>query len=298
MRSEVLAIDEGRYLAWVEMAKNVKVTVEQLAAPEAVTKLIPARKSVGNVAVITLNGYLTQKPNLLSLLFGGTSVLGFTREVVAAVQDSSVGAVVVSADSPGGEVFGLMEAASVLRAVRGSKPIIAVADPLAASAAYWLASQADEVVSTPSGLTGSVGVIGVHVDQSKALEQMGIAVSLITYGRRKAEGAPEQPLSDEARAGIQERVDYYGRAFEADVAKGRRISVEKVRSDFGEGSVMVADKALKAGLVDRIDTLDEVVAQVARGYRPASMPPLGPARAYDPAELAFRARVAGLDSLE
>jgi signal peptide peptidase SppA len=196
-------------------------------------------------------------------------------------------------DSPGGSVHGVTEAAAKIRAARGTKPIFAVADPFAASAAYWLASQADEVAGAPSSLTGSIGAVFEHADLTGALEKEGVKVTVLRYGRNKQAGHPAEPLTDEARADLQSKVDYFGRMIETDVAKGRRVPLERVRSDFGEGAVFTADGALKAGLIDRIATLDEVIQQAARGRRPESMGPLP--RAYDPAEIAAHAAIAGVE---
>lgn len=289
--ADVLAMDERTYRLWAEQTSQAvqKGAILSLT-PEAAVRLVPARKSVGSVAVIPLAGFLAQKPSLFSMLFGGTSVQAFAREVVSALSDSSVGAVVLDVDSPGGEVFGVPEAAAAIRAARGTKPLLAVANPIAASAAYWLAAQVDEVVVTASGLAGSIGVFAVHVDESKALEQAGLGVTLVSYGRRKTEGNAAQPLTEEALAGLQGRVDHFGRLFDTDVAKGRRVSVEKVRADFGEGAVMTADEAVAAGLADRVATLEEIVGKVANGYRPGA----APARAYDAKLAEFMAFEAGV----
>jgi signal peptide peptidase SppA len=290
---ELLAIDEewllGKMeavLAWLRAGHVVDVSVE------AATKLVPARRSVGTVAIVPLTGFMSQKPNIFSLLFGGTSTEAFASEVVSALNDPAVGAVVMPIDSPGGSVHGVPEAATKIRAARGAKPIFAIADPFAASAAYWLASQADEVIGSPSSLTGSIGAVFEHADLSAALEKEGVKVTVLRYGRNKQAGHPAEPLTDDARAEIQAKVNYFGRLIEADVAKGRRVPLEKVRSDFGEGAVFTADGAQSAGLIDRVATLEEVVQQAARGRRPESM---GPApRAYDPAEIAAHAALAGL----
>lgn len=286
--SDVLAMDERTYRAWVEQAKGQTIA----ARPEAAARLIPARKSVGNVAIVPLSGFITAKPeqSLFSMLFGGTSALAFAREVVSSLNDPSIGAVVMDVDSPGGDAVGMTEAATAIRNARGQKPLVAVANSIATSAAYWLASQAHELVVTPSALVGSIGVFSAHVDQSKALESEGLKVTFISSARRKTEGNSAEPLSDEAAAGMQARVDYFHGLFVADVAKGRKVSASKVSSDYGEGAVLTADAAVKAGLADRIATLDEVVSSLAGGYRPARMP----ARAYDEAAGRFMARLAGL----
>jgi len=280
--ADVLAMDERTYRLWAEQTKGAVFTW----TAEAAARLIPAKRSVGSVAVIPLSGFLTQKPTLFSMLFGGTSVQAFAREVVAALGDQSIGAVLLDIDSPGGETFGMTEAAAQIRAARGTKPLVAVANPIAASAAYWLGSQADEFVVTPSGLAGSVGVFSTYVDESKALEQAGLAVTFIKYGARKAEASGVEPLSEGALASIQARVDEAGRMFEADVAKGRGVSVAKVHSDFGEGGILTASQAVAAGAADRIATLDEVVARLASGQKRLS----GGSKAMDAATFRLRSR--------
>jgi len=294
---DLLAVDEAWY---TEHAERVRAWLRAGgvvdASPEAAAKLIPTRRGSGSVAVIPVTGFLTQKPSLFSMIFGGTSVEAVAAEVAAGMRDSSVSAIVLAVDSPGGSVHGVPEAAAKIRAARGPKPLFAVADPFAASAAYWIAAQADEVIGVPSSITGSIGVILAHSDLSGALEQAGIKVSLIRSGPNKDRSHPAEPLDDEARAELQGKVDYFARMFEADVAKGRRVSVEKVRSDFGEGLTFTADAASKVGLVDRVATLEEVIGQAARGRRPESM---GPApRGYDATEVAIRARLAGVKAGE
>jgi len=289
----VLAIEPHCFRRWAETLKAHAHDVSLLAkvhSPEAAAGLIPGRKSVGDIAVVDLSGFITQKPSLFSVLFGGTSAEGLTRMVRAAMADQAIGSVVLNIDSPGGVVHGVPEAAAAIRAMRGTKPMVAVANPLAASAAYWIAAQADEIVGIPSSITGSIGAKVVHVDESAALAREGLAVTEIVYGRRKAEGTSAKPLSDEALQAIQGQVNYFGRLFEADVAKGRRVQVNTVRASYGEGSTFTADAAKNAGLIDRVATLEEVIGQLARGYKPG----IRPAAASDPAEIAALAALAGI----
>lgn len=286
---DLLAIDEGwldgrlaQARAWLAAGHVVDVS------PEAAAKLVPARRGSGSVAIIPVSGFLTQKQTLFSFLFGGTSVDALASEVVGAMRDTSISAVVLDVDSPGGSVHGIPEAAAKIRAARGPKPLYAVANPMMASAAYWIASQADEVIVSPSGLAGSIGVLLEHVDMSAALEREGVKVSVIRYGRNKAMGHPAEPMSEDARGEMQSTVDHFGRLFDSDVAKGRKVSVEKVRSDFGEGKVFTAEAAASAGLADRVGTIEDVVRS-AMNAKPAAE-----ARAYDPAEIAAHAALAGL----
>lgn len=221
---------------------------------------------VGAVSIIPVYGVIEHRSDWMMEMFGdGTSIAGLREALAAELNDPAVKAVVLDIDSPGGTVAGMTELAAELRASRGgSKPIVAVADTLAASAAYWLACQCDEVVVTPSGSVGSIGVYSVHADISGMLAQDGIAVTLISAGEHKTEGNQFEPLSDSARADIQARVDASYQQFLADVASGRRVTAGKVEADFGGGRVLVAKAALAAGMVDRVATLAETVRRLDR----------------------------------
>jgi signal peptide peptidase SppA len=220
---------------------------------------------VGSVAVIPVYGVIEHHSDWLMELFGGTSVDGLRESLRGALNDPDVKAIVLDIDSPGGTVAGITELAAEIREARGgAKPIIAAANAFAASAAYWLASQADELVVTPSGQVGSIGVYAVPQDLSGMLEQMGVDVTLVSAGPHKTEGNEFEPLSDEAREALQERVDASYNQFVGDVAAGRRVSAEQVKTDFGGGRVLSSKKALAAGMVDRIETLGETIQRLGK----------------------------------
>lgn len=227
----------------------------------------PSRRDAqraGQVAVIPVYGVITPKADLMTEISGGTSVDRLRGAFHTALEDSSVSAIVLDVDSPGGQVDLVPELAAEIRAARGTKPILAVANTMAASAAYWLAAQADELYVTPSGEVGSVGVFAAHDDLSGAMEKAGVRTTLISAGKHKVEANPFEPLSDDARDAIQARVDDSYRMFVHDVARGRGVPVDTVRDGFGEGRVVVAREALAEGMVDGIATLDAVVALAAR----------------------------------
>ena len=218
------------------------------------------------VAVLHLRGIITPRPSLMSMLFGGGGgLLEFRAGLAEAVGAEEVSAILINVDSPGGSSALLPEVAAEIRAARAVKPIVAVANTLAASAAYWLASQADELVVTPSGDVGSIGVYLIHEDWSQFNEGFGVDLSYVSAGKYKTEGNPDEPLSEDARAHLQESVDECYAMFVADVAKGRGVSASKVRSDYGEGRVLMAKKALAAGLVDKVATIEDTLARLARG---------------------------------
>lgn len=243
------------------------------AAPEALRRGRPPTIK-GSIAKVNLKGALMPGGgSLLGLLFGFPSPLDSFREgFAAAMADPNVGHVIIDIDSPGGVTDGIPEAAAEIRALRAStgKNVTAHVNTLAASAAYWLASQADEIVVTPSGMAGSIGVYATHRDVSKMQDEIGIKTTLIKAGKYKVEGNPFEPLSEEALAHIQSDVDYFYNLFTADVALGREAKQDDVISGYGEGRVLPAATAKSANLVDRIETLGETVARLSsRAKAPA-----------------------------
>lgn len=222
----------------------------------------PETEVVGGVGVISCMGVIAQRMNLFSSISGGTSTEQMSNEFHALVDDRDVRAILFAIDSPGGSVYGIEELAAEIRAARGSKPIVAHVNPKAASAAYWLASQADEIAMTPSGDVGGIGVITSHTDLSAAAEKAGVKTTLIFAGPYKAEGNPYAPLTEEAQAHIQGRVEASYTCFVEAVAAGRRVSVAAVRSGFGQGRVLNAEAALAGGLVDRIEPFDTTLARL------------------------------------
>lgn len=221
-----------------------------------------------SVAVIPLQGLILPKTSLLSMIFGGGGGLQlFRAQLREALSSDDVGSILINVDSPGGRLDLVTETAADIRAAAEQKPVVAVANTMAASAAYWLASQANELVVTPSGQVGSVGVYAVHEDWSKYEEELGIDVTLISAGKYKTEGNPFEPLGEEAKEAIQARVNEGYEQFVADVAKGRGTTPKAVRSDFGEGRMLGPKDAVKQKMADRVDTLEGTLLRMARGGR-------------------------------
>lgn len=265
------AILPGVYAAMREVLarriEGVPLTADEVAERIAAGpgKREPYRGAGGAVAVVPLYGPVFPRANLMTEVSGGTSLERFGAAIEAAAADPQVGSILLDVNSPGGSVDLLPETAARIRAARARKPVVAVANTMAASAAYWLASQASEFSITPSGMVGSVGVIAEHVDESAALEAHGLRVSLITAGRFKAEATPTEPLGDEARATIQGLVDHFYGLFVGDVAKGRGVSRKTVLADFGEGRMLTAEAAVAAGMADRVETFDAALGRLASG---------------------------------
>ena len=223
--------------------------------------------NVGNLAVIPIYGVISQRASLLNQASGGTSIDGIRGRFRQAMADPSVDAILFDVDSPGGTVNGVDELANEIYQSRKVKPTVAVANTLAASAAYWLATAASEFYASPSADVGSIGVFTAHDDVSKALDSKGVKTTLVSAGKYKTEGHPYGPLTDEAKAAMQERVnDHYG-MFTRRIAQNRGVDVSAVRNGFGEGRVVGASKAKTENMTDGTMTLDDAIGMMARRIR-------------------------------
>ena len=248
---------------------------DTLAEIQSASRLAAARATAdatagsGVVAVLPLFGLITHRGNMMGDISGprGTSTDKFTSQFRQAVADPNVKAIVIDVDSPGGTVDGVTELFGEIYKARGKKSVTAVADCLMASAAYWIASAASEIVASPSAMVGSIGVYMAHEDESAANEAEGRKVTLISAGKYKTEGNAFEPLSDDAKAALQSSIDAFYNLFVKDVAKGRGVKANDVVNGFGEGRILDAQQAVTLGLVDRVATLDQVLAKygVSRG---------------------------------
>ena len=228
----------------------------------------------GPIHVLNLEGTIMPKSGLMGRMSGGASLEQFGKAFDTAAADANAEAIVLNIDSPGGVVDLVAETAEkVFSARRAGRPIVAVANTLAASAAYWIASASDELVVTPSGSVGSIGVYGMHDDLSEAMKKLGVNRTLIRSGPRKAEGVVG-PLDDAAKAHRQKSADYTYDMFVKAVSRNRGVSASVVRADpeqadehFGGGRAYPSREAVRLGMADRVATLDETLARLSRGGR-------------------------------
>jgi signal peptide peptidase SppA len=231
---------------------------------------------VDGVAVISVNGALVHRGRMQG---ASTYLLGY-NDLASAVEDAmsnpDVHAVLKVYDSPGGEAQGAFEYAQRMMALRGKKPMKAIADGMAASAGYLGASAADEFAITRTGYAGSIGVVMRHVDFSRAMANDGITVTHIYAGAHKVDGHPYAPLPDAVRDDLQAEVnDLYGMFIEAVVAH-RGMTAEAVRKT--EAATYRGVAAVAAGLADRLGTTDQMISELA-ALRVRSYPVGQPARA-------------------
>lgn len=253
-------------LAVLEEIVTRHVSGEKLSAEEIQARIHgavrPPARQVKSVAVLPLFGTIFPRANMMTQVSGATSAEQFGAQFAQLLADPNVSAIVLDVNSPGGQVSGVEEVSQQIYAARGQKPIVAVANHLMASAAYWIGTAADEIVVTPSAEVGSIGVFAVHQDVSARMEKEGVKVNMISRGKYKVEGNPYEPLGEEARAAIQTSVDEFYAMFTNAVARNRGVKPAAVRNGFGEGRVVSAQQALELGMADRIGTLEETVSRL------------------------------------
>lgn len=245
-------------------SREVRVALAQkLAAPT----IIPAGKGGKATALVSMRGVALYDVEYQPLAFS-TALLAQTMTALG--NDPQIGMIVLMIDSPGGVVTGVQEAADAIYAARRNKPIVAMVNPLCASAAYWLAAQASEIVSVPSGDIGSVGVFIMHAECSKMMEDVGVKPTFIFAkdSPYKVDGNAYEPLSDTARDEFQAGVDEVMADFVKAIARGRGVPASKVVADFGKGRTLDAKKAKAAGMIDRIATVNVALARL--GLAPSS----------------------------
>lgn len=217
---------------------------------------------VGRVGIVQCFGVIMQRGSLFDEVSGCVSTERLGAQIDSMVTDKGIRSILLAFDSPGGSVYGISELGEKIRAAREGKRIVAIADSVAASGAYWLASQASEVNVTPGGQVGSIGVIVSHYDYSKALEKEGIRPTLIKSSPYKAETAAEAPLTEEAQTELQATVNHYHEMFAGAVARGRGVTEARVGKEFGQGRMVVARTAVERGMADRVATLEQVLRRL------------------------------------
>lgn len=215
----------------------------------------------GEIAVIPVYDTLVQRAGGMRPISGVTTYEQIRASLRAAIGDPNVQAVVFDIDSPGGESAGLFDLVDEIRAARKAKPIHAVANEEAYSAAYAIASAAEKVYTPRTGGLGSIGVIAVHVDESAADEQAGLRYTTIFAGARKNDFSPHEPLSAEARAVAQTHVDDVYGIFTTTVARNRQMPVQKVRDT--EAAIYRGKAAVDAGLADEVASWEEALQKIA-----------------------------------
>ncbi|WP_167591811.1 S49 family peptidase [Jiella endophytica] len=256
-------------------ARENDITPEALEAyrSEAVNRSETLEKR-GQVAILNIEGPLFRRANLFTEFSGATSYDIARRDLQVALDDRDIAAILLNVDSPGGAVAGCGELASAIAAA--TKPVAAYVGGTAASAAYWLASAANEIVVDPSANLGSIGVIVGLSDHSEQDKAMGIR--RFEFVSSQSPKKRSDPATEEGASEYQRVADDLAAVFVAAVAKNRGVAEETVVAEFGGGSVLIGAKAVAAGMADSLGSFEETLAKLAKGdVRPRAIPS-GPRR--------------------
>lgn len=221
-----------------------------------------------HVALIDVSGTLVNRAGWLDAASGIQSYKSLAAQFDAAHADPSVEHIIMRMDTPGGSVAGLPDLAERVKAIAADKPVTAIIDDMAASAGMWLASAATERIASQTACLGSIGVIAAHVDRSKAYEEAGVKVTLITHGSKKAAWTDTAPLGDEAAAELQEHIDGIGEHFIEVVSTNLGVPASQIRAQ--QAGCFYGKAALEAGLVNAIEAPDAAIARIIARYASAA----------------------------
>jgi len=254
-------IDSTEWAIMPEKLEQIRLVVMQHIAGTNIAIQPDASDmySTGGVAVIPVIGTLTKRAYGLSAMSGIRTMGNIRADIQEAIDNPEISGIVLDIDSPGGTVDGTKELADFVAAAKQVKPIIAYANGLAASAAYWLASACTSVSAYDTTQVGSIGVVVQHTEHSEAAKQAGVKETFIYRGQYKTVGNRSEPLSDGAKARIQARVDtYYGMFVDA-ICNHRGLDKETVLESIATGETFIAAEALKLGLIDSIGDLTSAI---------------------------------------
>lgn len=214
-----------------------------------------------SVAVLEISGVIAPKANMFTRISGGAAASLLQQQVQSMAADPRVKAVVIDADSPGGNVLGIPALADAVRALAAVKPTVTVCTGTMASAMYWVGSASNAVYL--SGTTDFVGSIGVVATHSYDPRKSAVQTTEITAGRYKRMASDSAPLDAEGRAYLQAQVDQLYSVFVDAVAQHRQVSVEDVLAHMADGRIFIGQQAIDAGLADGISTVDAMVERMA-----------------------------------
>lgn len=242
---------------------NIQLHLEQNGTPErqaaiasqASTELNVTREGI---AIIELNGSLTKQASSFA---SSRSTVAARRQVRAAAADESITGILLYIDSPGGMVAGTKDLADDITAAKHKKPVYAYIEDLGASAAYWIASQADKVYANDAAEVGSIGVFMVVTDWKAFAEKEGAKVHVVRFGEFKGAGVAGTEVTDAQLAEWQRSVDNFGAMFIDAIAAGRKLTKAQA-AQLADGRIHPAAAAVDLKLIDGVQTLDATLASL------------------------------------
>jgi capsid assembly protease len=212
------------------------------------------------IGLVKIHGSLTSKDSPYNRYYDLTSYNDIRNAVLYAAASPDVETIILDVNSGGGTVAGLSDVGTAIRNVNDKvKPVISFTDSGMMSAAYWLGVSAGNVFSSKTANVGSIGVIQMHMEQSKLLEKIGITVTVLRAGEYKALANPVEPLSAKGKQELQNGLDEAYKVFVSHVAEERGLPYDTVDKTMAQGRVFFGAQALSAGLVDGIVSFDQLL---------------------------------------
>ncbi|MFZ5586137.1 MAG: S49 family peptidase [Thermodesulfobacteriota bacterium] len=275
--SIIEAIAAEKWAITEEGMKAIIMVAERKGDPEALAAKLgkPLENAYrvevrDGVAILPVRGPLFRYANLFTAISGASSYQMLARDFAAAMESPETRSVLLMIDSPGGMVNGCHELAEMIHSARGKKPVVAYVGGMGCSAAYWLASAADEIVADPTAMLGSIGVLLEVRDTKEQDAKNGVRVHQFVSSQSPKK-CPD-PGQESGRAQYQADIDALAQVFVERVARNRGVSAETVLSKFGGGGVLVGADAVAAGLADRLGSFEDVLAGLAQGKGSGSNP--------------------------
>lgn len=255
-----LMIEEGKLEAILMALNTHGQGVESMFETVDIEEDVVKQK--GNIAIIPIHGTLVNRSSFMNALSGMISYEDLANNLLEMAADDSIKGIILDMDSGGGEATGNFEIASLITEITEIKPVVAVVNGLAASAAYMIASATEHVISSESSFTGSIGTRMVHADYSKQLADEGVKVTHLYSGSHKVDLNPHEPISDSARAEAQSTLDDMRQLFASRVSEYRGMPLQDVLDT--EARVYMGSKALDVGLIDEIGGLQAAINYISK----------------------------------
>lgn len=211
-------------------------------------------------ALITIEGTLLKRAYVANPVSSPKTLDDIQSELREAANNPNVDTIVLAIDSPGGQLPGTAETADLISRIGKTKPVIGWGNGNICSAAYWIASACNELYASHTSRIGSIGVYLAHISRAKELEDKGLKVTVIKAGKYKAIGNSVQDLSKDDIDYLQKEISQTYELFMTDVAKYRGVDLEKVKGEWADARLFTGEKAVEAGLIDGIASIDDILA--------------------------------------
>ncbi|DAB41132.1 MAG TPA: hypothetical protein CFH81_02200 [Sulfurovum sp. UBA12169] len=232
---------------------DVEMLAAKVGQPLDNTRKVEIR---GTTAIIPVIGSIYRYANLFTEICGDVSTEVLIQDIVKAGENPRVKEIVMIYDTGGGQAAGIWEATKIMEDVRRVKPIIAYVDDMAASGGYWLSSSSDHIAASKTAMVGSIGAVyGFSFKKDSGVETIEI-VSRVSPKKRP------DIRTDAGKEQIQVWADRLGETFVQGVADNRGVTFDEVLANFGQGDLLIAEDALRAGMIDEITTFEALLKSI------------------------------------